>query len=56
MIGALPGMEEPALDMIPGKDVLATYAEAGADRIVVSIPTLGRDGTLAHLDRVAALA
>jgi probable F420-dependent oxidoreductase len=54
MIGALPGMEEPALDMIPGKDVLTTYAEAGADRIVVSIPTLDRDGTLAHLDRAAA--
>jgi probable F420-dependent oxidoreductase len=54
MIGALPGMEEPALEMLPGKDVLAAYAEAGADRVVVSIPTLGREGTLAHLDRVAA--
>jgi probable F420-dependent oxidoreductase len=54
MIGALPGMEEPALDMLPGKDVLAAYGAAGADRVVVSVPTLGRDGTLAHLDRVAA--
>jgi hypothetical protein len=54
MIGSLPGMEEPALGMLPGKDVLAAYTEAGADRIVVSIPTLDRDGTLAHLDRVAA--
>ena len=54
MIGSLPGMEEPALEMMPGKDVLAAYADAGADRVVISIPTLGRDGTLAHLDRVAA--
>jgi len=56
MIGALPGMEEPALEMLPGKDVLAAYGEAGADRVVVSVPTLGRDGMLAHLDRVAAAA
>ncbi|HWP65361.1 MAG TPA: LLM class F420-dependent oxidoreductase [Candidatus Limnocylindria bacterium] len=56
MIGALPGMEEPALEMLPGKDVLAAYAEAGADRVVVSIPTLDRSGTLAHLDHVAAAA
>jgi hypothetical protein len=54
MIGALPGMAVPALDMLPGKDVLAAYGAAGADRVVVSVPTLGRDGTLAHLDRVAA--
>jgi hypothetical protein len=54
MIGSLPGMEEPALDQMPAKDVLAAYADAGADRIAVSIPTLPRDGTLAHLDRVAA--
>jgi hypothetical protein len=26
----------------------------GAARVVVSIPTLERDGSLAHLDRVAA--
>jgi probable F420-dependent oxidoreductase len=54
MIGSLPGMEEPALDQMPGKDVLAAYRDAGADRIVASIPTLARDATLAHLDRVAA--
>src|SRR5262249_52378133 len=54
MIGALPGIEEPALQMLPGKDVLAAYAEAGADRVVVSVPTLPRDGMLSHLDRVAA--
>jgi hypothetical protein len=46
-------MEEPALEMLPGKDVLTAYAEAGADRVVVSLPTLSRDGMLAHLDRVA---
>jgi probable F420-dependent oxidoreductase len=54
MIGSLPGMEDPALDQMPGKDVLAAYRDAGADRVVASIPTLPRDATLAHLDRVAA--
>jgi probable F420-dependent oxidoreductase len=53
MIGAPPGMEEPALDMLPGRDVVAAYHDAGADRLVVSIPTLPRDGTMAHLDRIA---
>ena len=53
MIGAPPGMEEAALEMLPSRDVLAAYREVGADRVVVSIPTLPRDGTLAHLDRVA---
>jgi probable F420-dependent oxidoreductase len=54
MIGSLPGMEEAALEMMPDRDALAAYADAGADRVVVSIPTLERDGSLAHLDRVAA--
>jgi probable F420-dependent oxidoreductase len=54
MIGAPPGLEEPMLDMMPSRDVLAAYAEAGADRAIVSVPTLPADGTLAHLDRVAA--
>ena len=54
MIGALPGMEDPALDMLPGREVLEAYAAAGADRVVVSLPTLGRDAALEHLDRVAA--
>jgi hypothetical protein len=54
MIGAAPGLETPALDMIPGRDVVAAYADAGADRIVVSLPTLSRDEAYRHLDRVAA--
>jgi probable F420-dependent oxidoreductase len=53
MIGAPPGMEEPALEMLPGRDVLAAYRDAGTDRLVVSIPTLPADGTLPHLDRIA---
>ena len=53
MIGTPPGMEEAGLDMLPTRDVLSAYRDAGADRVVVSIPTLGRDGTLAHLDRIA---
>lgn len=56
MIGAVPGMELPALDMMPTREILAAYAEAGADRAVVSIPTLGRDDTLRHLDRITAAA
>lgn len=53
MIGAPPGMEEAALDMLPAREVLAAYRDGGADRVVVSIPTLPKDGTLQHLDRVA---
>jgi probable F420-dependent oxidoreductase len=53
MIGAVPGLEESMLDMMPGRDLMAAYAEAGADRLVVSVPTLGRDDTLRHLDRIA---
>jgi probable F420-dependent oxidoreductase len=53
MIGAPPGMEEAALDMLPSREVLEAYREAGADRVVVSIPTLAKDGTLGHLDRIA---
>ena len=54
MIGAMPGLEAPMLDMMPGRDVLAAYVDAGADRVVVSVPTLGRDDTFRHLDRIAA--
>jgi len=54
MIGAVPGLEEPMLDMMPGRDLIAAYADAGADRVVVSVPTLGRDDTFRHLDRIAA--
>jgi probable F420-dependent oxidoreductase len=54
MIGAPPGMDEPALDFLPDRSVIAAYRDVGVDRVVVSIPTLDRDGTLAHLDRVAA--
>ena len=53
MIGAPPGMEESALEMLPPREVLAAYRDAGADRVVVSIPTLDRDGTLTHVDRIA---
>lgn len=56
MIGAPPGAEVPMLDMMPSRDVIAAYRDAGADRVVVSIPTLGRDDALRHLDRVAANA
>jgi len=54
MIGAPPGLETPALDMLPDRSVLAAYADAGADRVVVSLPTLQRDEALRHLDVVAA--
>jgi probable F420-dependent oxidoreductase len=54
MLGAPPGMEEPALAMMPSREVLAAYRDAGADRVVVSIPTLARDATFAHLDAIAA--
>jgi probable F420-dependent oxidoreductase len=54
MIGAPPGMETPALDLMPAPDLLARYAEAGVDRVVVSLPTLGADDANRHLDRVAA--
>lgn len=54
MIGAPPGLETPSLDTLPGRDVAARYAEAGADRIVVSLPTLDADGTRRHLDAVVA--
>jgi probable F420-dependent oxidoreductase len=56
MIGAPPGMEEAALEMLPSRDILAAYRDAGADRVVVSLPTLPQDGTLRHLDRVASAA
>jgi hypothetical protein len=54
MMGAPPGMEEAALEMLPPRDILAAYRDAGADRVVVSIPTLDSAGTLAHLDRLAS--
>ena len=54
MLGAAPGLEDPALDMLPSRDVAARYAEAGADRLVVSLPSLGVDDALRHLDRVVA--
>jgi len=53
MIGAPPGLETPALDMLPDRAIAAAYADARADRVVVSLPTLGRDEALRHLDRVA---
>jgi probable F420-dependent oxidoreductase len=54
MLGAPPGMEEPALEMLPSRDMLGRYAEVGTDRVVISLPTLGVDDALRHLDRVAA--
>jgi hypothetical protein len=54
MIGAPPGMEAPSLDMIPSRDVVRAYADAGADRVVVSLPTLAAADAMKHLDRVAA--
>jgi probable F420-dependent oxidoreductase len=54
MIGVMPGQETPALDMIPSRDVLAAYADAGAERVVVSLPTLGAEDAYRHLDRLAA--
>ncbi len=54
MIGAPPGMETPMLDTMPSRDILDAYAAAGADRVMVSVPTLGRDDALRHLDRVAS--
>jgi len=53
MIGALPGLEAPALDMMPSREVLKAYQDAGADRTVICVPTLGRDDVLRHLDRIA---
>ena len=54
MLGAPPGLETPAPDMLPTRDLLARYAESGTDRAVVSLPTLASDDALRHLDRVAA--
>src|SRR5262245_48899182 len=54
MTGAPPGLENPALDMLPERALLAEYAARGTDRVVVSLPTLGADDAYRHLDRVAA--
>jgi probable F420-dependent oxidoreductase len=54
MIGAPPGLETPSLDMIPDRDTVARYRDAGADRIVVSLPTLAAAEAYRHLDRVVA--
>jgi len=56
MIGAPPGMETPALDMMPSTDMIAAYAEAGTDHLIISMPTLGSDDTRQHLDRIASAA
>lgn len=53
MTGAPPGLEAGALDMMPAADLYAAYGEAGADRVVISVPTVGRDEALRHLDAVA---
>ena len=56
MTGAPPGLETPALDLVPSRELLAAYAAAGTDRVVVSLPTLAGGDALRHLDRVAAAA
>src|SRR5207302_6213473 len=56
MIGAAPGLETPSLETIPGRDLLARYRDAGADRVVISLPTLSADDAYRHLDREAAAA
>jgi len=53
MTGAPPGIEDPMIEMMPGADLYASYADVGADRVVISIPTVGRDEALRHLDAVA---
>ncbi len=54
MIGAPPGLESPALEMMPSRETLAGYADAGTERVVVSAPTLAADDAYRHLDRIAA--
>ncbi len=54
MIGPPPGMETPLLDMLPTRELLQQYRDAGADRVVVSTPTLGAADAVRHLDRIAA--
>ena len=54
MTGAPPGAEEPMLDLMPSRELLTRYAEAGAARVVVSVPTVAARDALAHLDRIAA--
>jgi len=53
MTGAPPGLEEPMVEMMPAADVYASYADIGTDRVVISLPTVGRDEALRHLDAVA---
>jgi probable F420-dependent oxidoreductase len=54
MTGAIPGLEAPALEMLPDRDTVRAYRDAGAHRVVVSLPTLAVADALRHLDRVAA--
>jgi len=54
MTGAIPGLEAAALEMLPDRDTVRAYRDAGAQRLVVSLPTLAVADALRHLDRVAA--
>src|SRR5438552_8446322 len=54
LIGAPPGLERPALDMMPSREVLARYAEGGADRGGVSVPALAAGEGPRPLDRSPA--
>lgn len=53
MTGAPPGFETPMLELMPSRETLASYAEAGCQRLVACVPTLQRDEALRHLDKVA---
>lgn len=52
MTGAPPGMEAAMLDLMPGRSLIDAYRDAGADRVVIAVPTLQRDDALRHLDRI----
>jgi probable F420-dependent oxidoreductase len=52
MTGAPPGMEMPMLDLMPNRSLIDAYRDAGTDRLVIAVPTLGRDGALQHLDAI----
>jgi len=56
MTGAPPGMEAPMLDLMPGRALLNAYRDAGADRVVIAVPTLRKEEALRHLDKIAAAA
>jgi hypothetical protein len=40
--------------MLPGRDLLARYRDAGVDRVIVSLPTLPASAAYRHLDHLVA--